>query len=76
MKKYYRFLSGKRGIYAAVDQDCPRSDSRRANKPDGSWVPKEYQIILMAENITTADSQLVKNTASILLPSGSNKKAA
>ena len=28
------------GIYEAVEQYCPRHDLRRANKPDGSWLPR------------------------------------
>jgi len=38
--KYYRFVSDKYGIYAAADRDCPRTDPRRNNKPDGSWLEK------------------------------------
>ena len=37
---FYRFESGNKGIYEAVDLDCPRTDPRRENKPDGSWLPK------------------------------------
>lgn len=37
---YYRVTSGELGIYAAVDQDCPRDDRRREQKPDGSWLIK------------------------------------
>lgn len=37
---YYRFIAGDLGIYEAVDRDCPRDDSRRTLKPDGSWLPK------------------------------------
>jgi hypothetical protein len=41
---FYRFLSGERGIYEAVDIDCPKDiDERRKNKPDGSWLPKVGQ---------------------------------
>src|SRR3989338_8969104 len=40
-KQLYRFVSSGRGIYAAVEQDCPRDDQRRKDKPDGSWLPKE-----------------------------------
>lgn len=36
----YRFLAGGKGIYEAVDLDCPRSDFRRIEKPDGSWLEK------------------------------------
>lgn len=39
--EYYRFIVTGRGIYEAVDQDCPKGDLRRSNKPDGSWLPKE-----------------------------------
>lgn len=38
---YYRYTSGGVGIYEAVDKLCPRDDVRRANKPDGSWLPKK-----------------------------------
>jgi len=38
--KYFRVVAGNVGIYEAVDKDCPRDDSRRENKPDGSWLPK------------------------------------
>lgn len=27
-------------MYEAVENDCPRDDPRRKNKPDGSWLPK------------------------------------
>ena len=37
---YFRFCAGELGIYAAVERDCPRSDPRRKDKPDGSWLPK------------------------------------
>lgn len=37
---FYRVISGNLGIYEAVDKDCPKTDSRRSNKPDGSWLPK------------------------------------
>lgn len=37
---YYRFVTNGVGIYEAVERDCPRNDSRRLNKPDGSWLPK------------------------------------
>ena len=36
----FRFVSGGLGIYEAVERDCPRGDSRRECKPDGSWLPK------------------------------------
>ncbi len=39
--KYYRFVTKDVGIYEAVERDCPRNDSRRVNKPDGSWLPKK-----------------------------------
>ncbi len=39
--EYYRFIVNGRGIYEAVDQDCPKDNPRRLNKPDGSWLPKE-----------------------------------
>jgi 8-oxo-dGTP diphosphatase len=37
---YFRFVSGNLGIYEAVEHDCPRTDLRRQNKPDGSWLPR------------------------------------
>ena len=37
---YYRVTSGHRGIYEAVESDCPRGDVRRKGKPDGAWLPK------------------------------------
>ena len=37
---YYRFEAAKRGIYEAVELACPRSDARRTQKPDGSWLPR------------------------------------
>lgn len=36
----YRIESDGLGIYAAVERDCPRSDSRRTAKPDGAWLPR------------------------------------
>ncbi|MSR71049.1 MAG: hypothetical protein EXS50_00035 [Candidatus Taylorbacteria bacterium] len=39
--KFYRFEVDGIGIYEAVDRDCKKDDSRRANKPDGSWLPKK-----------------------------------
>ncbi len=41
--KLYRLISRGIGIYEAVDQDCPKSDPRRASKPDGSWLAKAGQ---------------------------------
>ena len=38
---YYRFSVNGLGIYEAVNKDCPKDDPRRANKPDGSWLPKK-----------------------------------
>ena len=38
--KLYRFQVEENGIFEAVEIDCPRDDRRRANKPDGSWLPK------------------------------------
>ena len=38
--EYYRFIVNGIGIYEAVENDCPRDDQRRMNKPDGSWLPK------------------------------------
>ncbi len=43
MIEYYRVVSGAAGIYEAVDRDCPRDDPRRADKPDGLWLPKVGQ---------------------------------
>jgi hypothetical protein len=40
MNEYYRVVVGDIGIYKAVDENCPRNDPRRENKPDGSWVNK------------------------------------
>ena len=37
---FYRFTAGGRGIYEAVEFDCPRSDARRVGKPDGAWLPR------------------------------------
>lgn len=37
---FYRMISGNFGIYEAVDKDCLKTDDRRLNKPDGSWLPK------------------------------------
>lgn len=37
---FYRIESAGIGIYEAVERDCPRDDSRRQSKPDGSWLPK------------------------------------
>jgi len=39
-EKIYRFVNDDIGIYKAVDKHCSRKDSRRENKPDGSWLPK------------------------------------
>lgn len=40
--KFYRITSKGRGIYEAVDVDCPRDTcDKRKNKPDGSWLPKK-----------------------------------
>ena len=39
--EYYRFIANDIGIYEAVNNDCPKNDSRRVNKPDGAWLPKE-----------------------------------
>lgn len=40
-EKFYRYIVGGIGLYAAVDHDCPKDDPRRQNKPDGSWLPKK-----------------------------------
>jgi hypothetical protein len=37
---FYRIESNGKGIYEAVEKDCPRDDCRRQSKPDGSWLPK------------------------------------
>ena len=38
--KFYRITVDNVGVYEAVDKQCPKNDSRRKNKPDGSWLPK------------------------------------
>lgn len=40
MDNFYRFVVKDKGIYEAVDIDCPRGDERRKQKPDGSWLTK------------------------------------
>lgn len=40
-ERFYRFFVGNKGIYEAVDRDCPKNDPRRGHKPDGSWLPKK-----------------------------------
>lgn len=40
VEQFYRFVSGSVGVYEAVDRDCPKNDSLRSGKPDGSWLPK------------------------------------
>lgn len=39
--EYYRFVTNGMGIYEKVTKEVPADDSRRLNKPDGSWLPKE-----------------------------------
>ena len=39
--KFYRIVVDNKGIYEVVDRDCPKGDSRRERKPDGSWLPKK-----------------------------------
>lgn len=39
-KTFYRVMVQGEGIYAVVDRDCPKDDSRREGKPDGSWLKK------------------------------------
>lgn len=39
-QRLFRVLVGEHGIYEAVEQYCPQEDSRRKEKPDGSWLPK------------------------------------
>ncbi len=40
-QKYYRFVVSKQGIYEVVYQiDPERNSPKRANKPDGSWLPR------------------------------------
>lgn len=40
-EKFYRFIVGDQGIYEAVyTLDPERNDPRRANKPDGGWLPR------------------------------------
>ena len=36
----YRFTAGGAGIYGAVERACPRTDPRRAVKPDGAWLER------------------------------------
>lgn len=36
----FRYVSGEKGIYEVVDLFCPKSDRRRNQKPDGSWLSK------------------------------------
>ena len=38
--QFYRFIAGGKGVYEAVEFDCPRADSRRVGKPDGAWLPR------------------------------------
>jgi len=38
--RLFRFECDGLGIYEAVDKFCPRDDTRRSKKPDGSWLPK------------------------------------
>lgn len=40
LENYYRIIVGNKGIYEAVDNDCPKNDPKRKQKPDGSWLPK------------------------------------
>lgn len=40
MSRFYRVVSGETGIYEAVGQACPPCNPRRADKPDGAWLPK------------------------------------
>lgn len=42
-EQFYRLVVGGVGIYEAVDRDCPKDDSRRKNKPDGTWLPRKGQ---------------------------------
>jgi hypothetical protein len=37
---FIRLESDGMGIYEAVEKHCPRTDPRRENKPDGSWLPR------------------------------------
>ncbi len=39
--EYYRFIVNGLGIYEAIQNEVPTNDSRRLNKPDGSWLPKK-----------------------------------
>ncbi len=41
LEKFYRVTVDGLGIYEAVDRDCSKDDPRRADKPDGSWLPKK-----------------------------------
>lgn len=38
--RFYRFIARGKGIYQAVECDCPRQDERRVGKPDGAWLPR------------------------------------
>ena len=42
-EKFHRIVVSNKGIYEAVDCDCPKNDVRRKSKPDGSWLPKKGQ---------------------------------
>ncbi len=39
--EYYRFITSSVGIYEAIQSGVAMNDSRRLNKPDGSWLPKK-----------------------------------
>jgi len=39
--EYYRFITNGVGIYEAIQNEVEINDSRRLNKPDGSWLPKK-----------------------------------
>ena len=40
MENYDRVIVGTKGIYEAVEKDCPKNGPRRKNKPNGSWLQK------------------------------------
>ena len=53
MNTFYRFLAAGVGIYEAVEKDCPRTDPRRQNKPDGSWLPRVGEGFPQAQSFWT-----------------------
>lgn len=41
MEEYYRFAVNGVGIYELIQREVGQNDSRRKNKPDGSWLIKK-----------------------------------